>query len=202
MQAFVALTGGFRQCPLKMQIDFPDFSIRSWRGEDLESLLKHANNRRVSADLRDRFPYPYTREVGESWLTKNVNRQPETNFAIAVEDHAVGGIGLELKTDVERCTAELGYWLGEEYWGRGIASRAARAVTEIGFQEFGLSRVFAIVFIRNTASCRVLEKAGFIRECMMPRSGIKNGEILDQYMYAAVDAIWRARQESNLQPSA
>jgi RimJ/RimL family protein N-acetyltransferase len=160
--------------------------VRSWRASDVPSLVAHANNRRIWINLRDRFPYPYTLQDGRSFIRAARTMEPETFFAIAVEGAAVGGVGLALQPDVERISAEVGYWLGEPLWGRGITTDAVSAITRHGIEQLGLTRLFALPFARNTASCRVLEKAGSVLEGRLRRSAIKDGVILDQLQYAFV----------------
>ena len=109
-----------------------------------------------------------------------------THFAIAVDGKAVGGIGFHPGKDVGRRTAEIGYWLGEPYWGRGIVSEALRAVTEHAFAKHDLVRLQAHVFEWNTASARVLEKAGYTREARLRKSVTKEGRTVDSYLYALV----------------
>jgi [ribosomal protein S5]-alanine N-acetyltransferase len=162
-------------------------TIRSWRHGDEETLPLHANNRKVWLNLRDRFPHPYTRSVAEQWILHITKITPETNFAIDVNGEAVGGIGLDLHDDVERCSAEVGYWLGEQYWGRGITTAALLALTEYALNQLKLTRVYAVPYARNAASIKVLEKAGYICEGVMRRSAIKDGVVLDQLMYAKTD---------------
>jgi len=137
-------------------------------------------------NLRDAFPHPYTLANAEHWIRSANPATPVTNFAIVVDGTAVGGIGLVLKDDVFRRSAEIGYWLGEEYWGRGIVTEAVRAVTDYAFATFDLCRVYAGVFEWNSASMRVLEKAGYEFECRMRKSVIKDGEIIDELIYAMV----------------
>lgn len=161
--------------------------VRSWRDGDEETLPRHANNRKVWLNLRDRFPHPYTRSHAEEFIKRIKGVTPATNFAIDVEGEAVGGIGLVLHDDVERCSAEIGYWLGESFWGRGIMTAALVTVTEFAFKEFNLTRVFAVPYARNAASLRILEKAGYLFEGVMRRSAIKDGVVLDQLMYAKTD---------------
>lgn len=160
--------------------------VRSWETGDLESLVVHANNRRIWENLRDRFPHPYTPREGRAFLRRIRGAWPETSFAIDVEGAAVGGIGFVLQEDVERVSAEVGYWLGERYWGRGICADALRAVTQYAIAQHGLTRVFALPFAHNAASRRVLEKAGFSVEGHLRRSAIKDGRIVDQMLYAYV----------------
>jgi [ribosomal protein S5]-alanine N-acetyltransferase len=162
--------------------------VRSWEPADVPSLVRHANNRRIWLNLRDRFPHPYTIDHGVSFVRRIRSGHPETNFAIDVNGEAVGGIGFMLLQDVERVSAEIGYWLGEAYWGRGICTEALRALTAYAIEHHGLTRVFALPFSHNTASCRVLEKAGYVLEGHLRRSAVKDGKIADQMLYAFVPA--------------
>jgi RimJ/RimL family protein N-acetyltransferase len=161
-------------------------TVRSWQPGDLDALVRHADNPRVAANLRDRFPSPYTRADGEAWLALAAQMRPETNFAVEAGGEAVGGIGLILGSDVERVSAEIGYWLGESVWGRGLATAAVAGLSQHAFAAFGLTRLFALPFAANGASRRVLEKAGYVLEGIMRRSAIKNGQIQDQALYALV----------------
>jgi RimJ/RimL family protein N-acetyltransferase len=161
-------------------------TVRSYRPEDAPSLAKQGNNRRIWENLRDRFPHPYTETQASEYIAQLMQQPDATSFAIDVGDAAVGGISLHVGSDIERIGAELGYWLGEEFWGRGIATAAIGLVTNFAFSKRGLIRVFAIPFTTNTASCRALEKAGFEREGLMRKSAIKDGRIRDQFLYAKV----------------
>jgi ribosomal-protein-alanine N-acetyltransferase len=160
--------------------------IRSWRAADLESLVKYANNRNIWISVRDRFPHPYTRGAGRQFIRTTRRSDPETVFAIAVGREAVGGIGFMLQGDVDRVSAEIGYWVGEPFWGRGIASEALIAITRYAIERHGLTRVFAVPFASNLASCRVLEKAGYVLEGRLRRSAVKDGAIIDQLQYAFI----------------
>lgn len=160
--------------------------IRPWAASDLESLVRHANHPRIAANLRDGFPHPYTRQAGEAWLGVAARMEPVSSFAIEVNGEAAGGIGLHLKCDIERVSAEIGYWLGEAHWGRGIVTAAVRVFSDWGFDAFALTRLYALPFAHNAASCRVLEKAGYVREATLRRSAIKGGVIVDQALYALV----------------
>jgi RimJ/RimL family protein N-acetyltransferase len=162
--------------------------VRSWRPADAASIVEHANNRKVWLNLRDRFPHPYTARDARAFLKSVLAARPETNFAIDVDGAAVGGIAYHVQSDVERVGAELGYWLGEKYWGRGIATAAVRAVTERALTTPGVWRVFALPFAENRASARVLEKAGFTLEGVLRSSAIKDGRVLDQRLYARIRA--------------
>ena len=160
--------------------------VRSWHADDVPSLVQHANNRQIWLNLRDRFPHPYTKSDGQTFIRHARKMRPETFFAIAVKGAAVGGIGFVPQTDVDRQSAEVGYWLGEAFWGQGIATEALAAVTRHAVAAHGLTRLFALPFAYNTASCRVLEKAGYVLEARLRRSAIKDGQIVDQFQYAYI----------------
>lgn len=164
--------------------------LRPWREADVSSIVRHANNRAVWLNLRDRFPHPYTTADARAWIAAVSGEDPVVNFAIDVEGDAVGGIGLVPQPDVERCSAEIGYWLGEAYWNRGIATAALRAVTAYGFDRLGFERIFAGVHEWNPASMRVLEKAGYSREAVLRRSVVKDGRVIDKVLFAALRAEW------------
>ena len=168
-----------------MRLNLATCTIRPWADTDAESLHTHANNRNVSIHLRDRFPFPYELEHARTFLAWLGGQPSPTVWAIDVDGDAVGGIGLELHSDVERVSAEIGYWLGERLWGRGIVTEALRAVTAAAFTRYDLTRIYAVPFADHTASVRVLEKAGYVREGRMQRSAIKDGKIRDQFLYAA-----------------
>jgi RimJ/RimL family protein N-acetyltransferase len=171
---------------VRMQILLARGSIRSWQPGDVGSLARHANDRDVWRNLRDRFPHPYTPSHARAWIREARKADPETYFAIAVGDEAVGGIGLELRTDVFRRTAEIGFWIGQAFWGRGLATEAVRAMTDFAFSRFELCRLSAGVFEGNGASMRVLEKAGFACEGRLRKSVTKDGRTLDLLLYGIV----------------
>ena len=160
--------------------------IRPWRSGDKAALVKHADNRRIWLNLRDIFPYPYTAKDADVWLAHVAEQDPVTSLAIEAGGEAVGGIGLLLGGDVHRLSAEIGYWLGEGVWGRGIATAALRAFTPWAFATFGLERIWAGVFSTNPASMRVLEKAGYVREAVLRSAVVKDGALLDQVIYATL----------------
>jgi RimJ/RimL family protein N-acetyltransferase len=169
-----------------MELTAPTCILRPFRASDAESLARHANDLEVWRNLRDAFPHPYTLADAESYIALASARPVPTSLAIDVGGSAVGGIALRPGTDIERIAAELGYWLGRPYWGRGIVTDAVRLMTAHAFDTLGLVRVFAVPFAHNAASARVLEKAGYAREGIMRRSAVKEGVVLDQYLYAAV----------------
>ena len=159
-------------------------TIRPWRLDDAESLAHHANNRKVWIALRNIFPHPYTIDDAREFLRKTVTEKQTTNFCIEVNGAAVGGIGVHLGNDVHRKTAELGYWLSEEFWDRGIMTEAVEAFTDFCFEQFQLRRIYAEPFANNSASARVLEKAGFAFEGRLKNNVLKDRELLDSLLYA------------------
>ncbi len=169
-----------------MELPLTRCIVRSWRPSDVDALVAYADNERIWMNLRDRFPHPYTRRAAREFLRSARVQAPETLFAIEVAGEAAGGIGYVLQSDVERVSAEIGYWLGEPFWGRGIVTEALVAVTAYAIARHGLTRLFAVPFASNAASCRVLEKAGYVLEGRRRRSAIKNGQIIDQLQYAYV----------------
>ena len=169
-----------------MELKLKTCTVRSWDWRDRDAIVKHANKRNVWINLRDRFPHPYTMNDARRWLEMVVGHEPETNFAIVVAHEAVGGIGFTVQHDVARRSAEIGYWLGEEFWGRGIATEALVAVTDHAFSNYDVCRLYAHVFDWNRASARVLEKAGYVFEGRMSRSVTKDGQTIDHLMYAMI----------------
>jgi RimJ/RimL family protein N-acetyltransferase len=169
-----------------MKLILTHAEVRSLEARDVDSIATHANNREIWLNLRDRFPYPYTRADAQGYIRASRKMAPECNFAIAVEGTAVGGIGFHLQGDVERISAEIGYWLAKPFWGRGITTEALVALTKYAIDTHGLTRVYALPFAFNVASCRVLEKAGYLLEARLRRSAIKDGRIVDQMQYAFI----------------
>ena len=167
-----------------MQLDLGSCGVRSFRDTDAAELARHANNRKVWLQLRDRFPHPYSIDDACRFIAFARGGDPETVFAVTVSDVAVGSIGATLRDDVERCSAEVGYWLGEPYWGRGIATLALTGFTRYALTAYDLERLYAVPLASNTASCRVLEKVGYRLEGRMRRSAIKDDSVQDQLLYA------------------
>jgi len=169
---------------INMKLELKNCVVRSYQIDDAESLAFNANNRAIWKNLRDGFPHPYSVENGRAFIEHSLSMNPETNFAICVDNKAVGGIGFVLHSDIERISAEIGYWLGEPYWGRGIVTEAVVAVRDYAIKTHDLQRIFAVPFAHNKASARVLEKAGFVLEGRMHKSALKDGQIIDQFLYA------------------
>jgi len=169
-----------------MYQEIGDFLIRDWQLEDAPSVARYANNRKIWLNLRDGFPNPYSLGDAKSFLVRACELSPRTIFAIATSTEAIGSIGLMPGKDVHRFTAEMGYWLGEPYWGQGIMTRAVKALTDYAAQDLRLHRVYAEPYSTNPASAMVLEKAGFIREGILHSNAFKDGKILDQVLYSHV----------------
>ena len=152
--------------------------LRPWRLEDAGSLCVHANNSKVSENLRDVFPFPYTLLDAEYFIKNIASSTTNLILAIEIDGEAVGSIGILPQTDVYQKSAELGYWLGEKYWRKGIASEAVATIVAYAFNIYDINRIYASVFERNTASMRVLEKCGFAREAILHKAVVKNEVIM------------------------
>jgi ribosomal-protein-alanine N-acetyltransferase len=171
---------------LSARLDCRTSILRPWQDGDRSSLVRFANNRNVWRNLKDRFPHPYTERDADAWLALARSKPGRTNWAIEVDGLAVGGVGLEPMSDVYARTAHIGYWLGEPYWGRGIMTAAVQAIAEHAFSPLGFKRIETPVFAWNPASMRVLEKCGFVREGVMAKSVLKDGELIDSVLYARI----------------
>jgi ribosomal-protein-alanine N-acetyltransferase len=145
--------------------------------------VRHADNRKIWRNLMDRFPHPYTARDADEWVAHAGPITPPQHLAIEVDGAAAGGIGLDLGTDVNRRAAEIGYWLGERFWGLGIVTEALRAMTDYAFDTFDVCRLQASVFEWNAASMRVLEKAGYTLESIGRRAVTKDGHTIDRFVY-------------------
>lgn len=172
--------------PPPPRLDCGPCLLRPWRSSDLEALLRNADDPDVSRALRDRFPFPYTRADGETFLASCEHLDGEWRLAIEFEGEAAGGIRLCFGRAEERGSAEIGYWLGRAHWGRGIARTAVIALVDHAFSTLPLHRIHTKVYANNPASMRVLEHAGFSREGVMRAAILKRGELLDAVLYARV----------------
>ena len=162
--------------------------LRAWRMEDREELTRLADSPKIAKNLKDVFPNPYTAADAERFLTfcRDTPEDQALNRAILVEGRLVGCVGLTFGTDIYTGSAEIGYWLGEDCWGRGIAAEAVREMCRLAFEELGLWRVWAAVFSANAASCRVLETCGFTLEGTLKSAAVKGGERMDVKLYGLV----------------
>jgi len=167
-----------------------EFELRRWQPDDAKSLAENANNIKIYNNLRDALPHPYSLEDARRFIEATLKKGlPTTNFAITVDKKAVGSIGIVVQEDVQRISAEMGYWLGENYWGRGIMSRVIKQMTDYVFANFDIIKIYAIPFDFNTASQKVLQKAGFELEAILKKAAVKNGKIVDLYYYSIIKNI-------------
>lgn len=161
-------------------------ALRPFDTTDREALAKLCNNKKIWDHVRDYLPYPYTLSDADSFIAFCQSLTPTQNFAITYEGRFAGTIGIEPQKDVYKLSAELGYWIGEPFWGKGIATQAVNLITTYGNEKLGLIRFFSSVFEFNKASMRVLEKAGFQKEGIAKKAIIKNNIIWDEHKYALV----------------
>ena len=173
---------------LEIQTSLQSCRIRSWKAGDEASLVSNANNKRVWLNLLDTFPYPYTFDDARTWIASSSTADPEVNFAIEFSGNAIGGIGLQLHGGVLAKTGSVGYWVGEPFWRKGIATAVVGAFVPFVIKTHGLIRLEARVFSWNDASMRVLEKCGFHREALLEKRIVKDGMVLDEAVYARTSA--------------
>ena len=166
-----------------------DYLLRPWEETDLSSLVKHANNIKIARYLTNKFPHPYTEASGRSFIAY-ANSSPGIIMAIEVEGEACGGIGIHLQDDVYVKNAELGYWLGETYWNRGIISRAIREITTLAFSSLEIDRIYARPFGTNLSSQRVLQKVGYTLEARLEKTFYKHDQYEDEFIYAMRRPAW------------
>lgn len=159
-----------------------NFKLRKWKLSDLESIAAYGCNPKITKFMSDAFPDSV--EKWQKFLEFSVSDESILYFAIEINEKAVGAIGISQQTGVMRKNAELGYWLGEEFWGNGIITEAIREIVQIAFEKLGIVRIFAKPFETNIASHKALEKAGFKLEARFEKIVFKNGEFLDEFVYA------------------
>ena len=160
--------------------------IRKWELSDAKDLAAALSNRKVQDNLRDGLPYPYTEQDGKEFISAMLSADENETFAFAitVNNMVIGSIGIFRQGNIHRQTAELGYYIAEEYWGKGIMTEAVRQICEYVFRESDIIRIYAEPFVYNIASCRVLEKAGFQYEGTLRSNAVKNGKVMDMKMYS------------------
>lgn len=165
-----------------------DVKIRAWEMDDAYNLAAALNNKKIQDNLRDGIPYPYTVADAEMFISSMLRAEKDSQYAwaITVDNKAVGSIGVFRKDNIHRYTAEMGYYIAEPWWGKGICTIAVKEACNYIFKNTDILRIFAEPFAYNIASCWVLEKTGFVLEGTLRKNAIKNGEILDMKMYALV----------------
>ena len=160
--------------------------IRKWELSDATDLAAALSNKKVQDNLRDGLPYPYTEQDGTDYISAmlSADENEAFAFAITVDEKVVGSIGIFRQGNIHRQTAELGYYIAEEYWGKGIMTEAVKQICGFVFDKSDIIRIYAEPFAYNGASCHVLEKAGFQYEGTLRSNAVKNGEIIDMKMYS------------------
>ena len=160
--------------------------IRKWKLSDAKDLAAALSNKKVQDNLRDGLPYPYTEQDGKEFISAMLSADENETFAFAiiVDDMVIGSIGIFRQDNIHRQTAELGYYIAEEYWGKGIMAEAVKQICEYVFGNSDIIRIYAEPFAYNIASCRVLEKAGFQYEGTLRSNAVKNGKVIDMKMYS------------------
>lgn len=169
-----------------MIIKSRDVILRRHRHSDIQKMAELADNENVSVNLRDAFPHPYTLRDAENFIDNCLQQEPPTTFAIEYMGEYAGNIGIAPGHDVYRKSGEIGYFLGEPYWNKGIMTQAVGLIVAYGFKELGLSRIHTGIFEYNKASMRVLEKCGFELEGIFKKAVYKNGLFWDEYRYARI----------------
>jgi len=158
--------------------------LRPWNMDDLENLLKYADNVAIAGNMTDQFPHPYTAANAKAFIENAAASNPVNIFAIELDGQAIGAIGIHPQSDIQKKNAELGYWLAEPFWGRGIITTAIKMMTKYAFSTWDICRIFARPFGTNIASQKALEKAGFKLEGRFEKTFYKNGEFVDELVYA------------------
>ena len=163
-----------------------EIQIRKWILTDARDLAAALSNKKILDNLRDGLPYPYTEQDGQDFISTMLAADEDETFAFAinVDSRVIGSIGAFRQGNIHRQTAELGYYIAEEYWGQGIMTEAVNRLCEYVFSHTDIIRIYAEPFAYNSASCRVLEKAGFQYEGTLRSNAVKNGKVLDMRMYA------------------
>ncbi len=172
----------------KKEIDDMEYKIRKWKMSDTKELAEALANPNVLDNMRDGLLYPYTENEESYFLWNMMSADDDKTFAYAIEidGKAVGNIGVFRQENMHRRTAELGYYLAEEYWGRGIMTESVKWICNYVFEKSDIIRIYAEPFAENRASCRVLEKAGFEYEGTLRSNAVKNGVAVDMKMYALI----------------
>lgn len=162
--------------------------IRKWLLEDAEDLAKALNNKSIHNNLRDGLPFPYTVKDATAYIEEMQSADPEKTYAFAItyQGKVIGSIGIFRKENVHSRTAEVGYYISEDFWGKGLGTSALKKACKYVFDNTDIIRIFGDPYARNLASCRILEKSGFIYEGTLHANAYKNGKVEDMRMYALI----------------
>ena len=160
--------------------------IRKWKLTDAKDIAVALSNKKIQDNLRDGLPYPYSEQDGIDFISSMLSANEDETFAFAItlDDKVIGSIGVFRQQNIHRQTAEMGYYIAEEYWGKGIMTDAVKQICEYVFENSDILRIYAEPFAYNTGSCRVLEKAGFQYEGTLRNNAVKNGKVIDMKMYS------------------
>ena len=169
-----------------MKIILDQCELRTWRESDARQCTRHANNPKIKRYLRDRFPHPFALKDAEEFIAKAIEDRDGIYLCITDNDRCIGSISARPMDDKSRYSAEIGYWLSEDYWGRGIATQAVAETTKLAMEAHGMHRVFGLVEEGNMASQRVLLKAGYILEARLRHNIYRNGHFVDQLVFACL----------------
>lgn len=161
-----------------------NITLRTWKKSDQKRLASLANNENIAKFMMDSFPFPYTEKDAEEWISMCLEEENNLILAIELNGELVGGIGGHFKRDIQRYSAELGYWVGENYWGKGIVSKAIGTFCTYLFSNYKINRIYADVFSTNPASAIVLEKNAFVQEGHLKKAAYKNGLFIDLLVYS------------------
>lgn len=161
--------------------------LRSFNSSDIDALSELLNNKKIWDQLRDYLPHPYSKKDAEQYINSKAGEKPILTFAIEANNKLVGNISLKPQDDIHRHSAELGYWIGEPYWGDGYATQAIQNIVTYGFQEMNLARIFANVMENNQGSMKALTKSGFQLEGISKKGFIKNDRYLDEHRFAILN---------------
>lgn len=167
-----------------------DCKIREWALSDASDLSAALSNKKIQDNLRDGLPYPYTEQDGKDYISAmlSANENNTFAFAITIDDKVIGSIGVFRQENIHRLSTELGYYIAEEYWGKGIMTEAVKQICGYVFDKSDIVRIYAEPFAYNFASCRVLEKSGFQYEGTLRKNAIKNNKLVDMKMYSLLKA--------------
>jgi len=157
--------------------------LRALKKTDKTRLASLANNKRIWDNVRDAFPHPYQLSDAEFFINLVKKENPRQTFAIEYNGELCGVTGLVIQKDIYKKSAELGYWIGEAYWGMGIATKTVELITNYGFNTLKLNRIFAGVFEFNVGSMKVLEKNGYEKEGIFKKAVLKNEVLMDEHRY-------------------
>jgi [ribosomal protein S5]-alanine N-acetyltransferase len=174
-------------------LGLPGYTLRAWATADAPALAEHANNRAVWRNMSDTFPHPYTLGIAQHWVDGGHIEFGGDNWAVAFNGEAVGGCGIVQEPGKFRCNAEIGYWLAQAHWGKGVGTHVADALARTALATADVTRAYALIHAYNPASQRVCEKAGFTREGLLRLSAFKDGEVIDRVVWAAYKDTWASK---------